>query len=67
MMNVLQNHSSTVLVRIWRFFSFLAANSQSADDLKFILWATLTLGFVQVQSSYADGHTRQKAEGNRPF
>lgn len=45
----------------------LAANSQSDVDLKFILWATLTLGFGQVQSSYADGHTREKTEGNRSF
>lgn len=41
--------------------------TQSAADLKYVLRATLTLGFGQVQSSCADGHRRQKAEGNRPF
>ena len=41
--------------------------AQSAADLKYVLQATLTLGFGQVQSSCADGHRRQKAEGNRPF
>lgn len=41
--------------------------SQSAADVKYVLQATLALGFGQVQSSCADGQRRQKAEGNRPF
>lgn len=58
------NHLSEVL----EIFLFCSSKfAQSDADLKYVLRATLSLGFGQVQSSCADGHRRQKAEGSRPF